>query len=453
LVSHLSRKDALAILLKRGSLKKQSIGFLIAMSVLSIQPSKLQGNLSLPPSKSHTMRALLFGALGRGKSLLSNYLHSPDVFRMIQALKFLGANIKICSDSLLEIQGTKGKILPTLQGIDAGNSGQILRFIGSLAALCPAYTFIGGDDSLCSQRPVTPLLSALRQLGAFAVSSQDNERAPILIRGPMRPGKAFLEGQDSQPVSGLLMATSFLEGTTQLYVQNPGEKPWIDLTLFWLQKVGGAVHHRDYSFYEISGPLGYEGIDVTIPADLSSAAFPFVAALVTQSRLEMENVDWEDIQGDKKILIHLRQMGANFSLSPGRTRIFPSSLRGIEIDVNDCIDAIPILAVLGCFASGKTVLKGGSIARYKESDRLRCMATELSKMGGRIQETEDGLVIWNSSLKGASLQSSADHRVAMALTIAALGAQGNSTLSDSDCIAKSYPSFISDFKRLGARIA
>jgi 3-phosphoshikimate 1-carboxyvinyltransferase len=422
------------------------------MARLTIAPSCLKGKIGIPPSKSHTMRALLFGSMARGKSVIHQTLNSPDTALMIAALRKMGAQIEL-KGKRVEIMGLDGELKPCEQIIDAGNSGQILRFIGSLAALLPTYTILTGDASISRSRPLQPLLSALSQLKAFAVSSRLDGGAPIIVRGPLQPGQAALDGEDSQPVSGLLMATAFLQGTTELRVQNPGEKPWVDLTLSWLKRLGGDLVHRNHEEYRIKGGLSYEGFEYHVPGDFSSAAFPLVAALLTRSQLTLENVDMGDLQGDKKIIDILREMGAQIECDERKkwvTVLKSEELKGTRIDVNDLIDAIPILAVVGCFASGTTEIKNGAIARKKESDRIFAIASELRKMGAQIEEREDGLLIEHSKLRGAALTSHADHRIAMALAVAALAAQGSSQIEGSECIAKSFPSFISAFQMIGA---
>lgn len=421
------------------------------MATFKVTPSRLEGTIEIPPSKSQTMRAILFGSLGRGETKIHHYLNSPDAHSMVEAMRQLGVPIHLQNETII-IQGVDGHLKACENIIDSGNSGQVLRFIGSLAALLPSYTILTGDHSIRHNRPVQPLLSALAQLNAFAVSARLDGMAPIIIRGPMQPGHATLSGEDSQPVSGLLIAASFLNGTTHLTVTNPGEKPWIDLTLSWLKRLGGKVVHQNYEHYTIQGPLHYSGFEMKVPGDFSSAAFPLIAAVITQSTLTLENIDMEEVQGDKKIVDLLVQMGARLKVDHNTVTIYPSTLTGRVIDANDIIDAIPILAVLGCFAKGQTEIVNAAIARKKESDRIHAITTELRKMGARIEEKEDGLIIQPSPLSGATVASHADHRIAMALIVAALSARGSSTIEGTACIAKSYPSFFVDFKRIGARM-
>ncbi|MBN1914581.1 MAG: 3-phosphoshikimate 1-carboxyvinyltransferase [Parachlamydiales bacterium] len=424
------------------------------MVCLKVSPSCLKGSLMIPPSKSHTMRAIIFGCMGEGRTTIDNYLQSPDVLAMVEAFRLLGITIEIVEQSLV-IHGMNGQLQPTKEVIHAKNSGQVLRFIGSLAALLPTYTVITGDHSLCYNRPVQPLLSGLTQLLAFATSCYGDDKAPIIIKGPIVPGSATIRGEDSQPVSGLLIACSFLEGITTLKVENPGEKPWIDLTLFWLKKFGGKITHDNYTFYKIEGPLHYPGFSMKIPGDFSSAAFPIAAALVTGSTITLENLDFDDIQGDKKILDLLQKMNASYKANQSEktlTIVGGDLEGGITIDINDIIDALPILAVLGCFAKKPIHIVNGAIARKKESDRIHTIATELRKMGAHLEEHRDGLLVFPSHLHGVKVDSHKDHRIAMALAIAALGAKGNTVIQNIECISKSYKTFVEDFQKIGAQM-
>ncbi|MGL5627344.1 MAG: 3-phosphoshikimate 1-carboxyvinyltransferase [Candidatus Rhabdochlamydia sp.] len=424
------------------------------MEKFRINSSFLKGSITIPSSKSHTLRAIFFALMGKGTSQIHKYLPSPDTFSMLRAVEMLGAKIHR-TETTLSIEGTAGKLKTPEDVIDAGNSGLVLRFIGAIASLVPTYTVITGDHSIRFLRPIQPLLSALQHLQADAYSMCLNGFAPIIVKGPLKPGSTNLCGKDSQPVSALLMTTCFLEGQSHIQVTNPGEKPWINLTLHWLKQLGAKITHRNYEEYWISGKIQYEGFKYTVPGDWSSAAFPIVAALLTRSEIVLDNLDLADHQGDKQIIDCLLLMGANIEIDSENKRIVvkkTSHLKGIDIDLNNFIDAIAILAVIGCFAEGKTHLYNAQIARHKESDRIATITKELRKMGANIEEKEDGLIIYPSFLNSAELYSHKDHRIAMALSVAALAATGTSIINDVECIAKTYPTFIDDFRQLGAKI-
>lgn len=424
------------------------------MSKWIINPSRLQGKLVVPPSKSHTLRALVFALMAKGKSQIHSYLHSPDTLAMIEAIRLLGAQVEAAPDCIT-VQGAGGKISFAEDVINCGNSGQVLRFIGALAALSPHYTVLTGDASIRYNRPVQPLLDGLTQLGAFAGSTRGDGKAPIIIKGPLTCSSATIDGEDSQPVSGLLIASSFAEHPIKISVNNPGEKPWIDLTLHWLKRFGISCEHSNYTHYQLSGRASISGFSYTVPADFSTAAFPLAAALATQSELTISSLDMEDPQGDKALIPLLEKMGANISYD-AKTGILKihknSTLKGKRIDINNFIDALPILAVIGCFCKGETEIVNGAIARKKESDRIACMVCELKKMGAEIEERTDGLLVRHSPLQGAQLESYRDHRISMALAIAAMGARGESTINGVEASAKTYPTFADDFRSIGAQI-
>jgi len=414
-----------------------------------IQASKLRGVHKIPPSKSQTMRALVFASLSSGRSIIQNYLHSPDTHAMIHACRLLGAQIKVM-DEILEIEG---HLHSAEDIIDAGNSGLVLRFIGAISALTSHYTVITGDESIRRRRPVKPLLDGLTQLGAFAVSSCGNDHAPIIIKGPLKGGTAVIGGEDSQPVSGLLIASAFASSKTELFVTNPGEKPFVDMTLSWFDKLGIPYINEGYEKYLIQGGAEIEGFDYRVPGDWSSASYPIAAALITNSELTIEGIDFSDAQGDKELITLLQEMGAKFHIDGHKLTVLQGAkLQGQKIDISRFIDAITLLPVIGCFAEGRTEITGGAIARLKECDRIQSIVSELKKMGANIIETPDGLIVEQSELHGASTMSYADHRIAMSLTVAGLGAIGETIISGTETVAKSFPGFFDRLRELGAQI-
>lgn len=414
-----------------------------------VKKNSLSGSLRLPSSKSHTIRAILFAAFTQGVSRLHHLLDSPDATCAIQAVRHFGAKVEKTPTGL-QIEGVAGQPQPSDDVIDAGNSGQVLRFASALAALGDSYTVFTGDESIRSNRPIQPLLDGLRGLQAWAFSTRENGYAPLIVKGPLKAGVTYLDGGDSQPVSALLMAAAFTDGETQIHVTNGGEKPWLALTLSWLDRLGVKYSHLNFDHFIIQGKKHRPAFEVTIPGDLSSLAFPLAAALITKSEILIEHVDLEDIQGDKVLVFVLQSMGACLEVDSENCRLkvlANSQLQGQVIDVNDFIDAVPILAVLGCYAKGETHLINASIARKKESNRLACMTAELKKMGACIEETEDGLKVKQSPLKGTTVNSHGDHRLAMSLIVAGLGAEGETEVHGIECINKSYPSFLEDLKK------
>lgn len=408
-----------------------------------IAPGGIRGSIRLPPSKSHTLRAILFAALAEGTSKIENILLSPDTDAMIAACKKLGAQI-IQQGTTLHICGKRAPQEGAV--IDAGNSGIVLRFMAAVFATTARQVTCTGDESCQTRRPCLPLVEGLKQMGAHVEAT--NGFAPLTVQGPIHPAKVVIDGQDSQPVSALMIAAALLHGTTELEVQNLGERPWLGLTLDWLQRLGVKCHQRGDCF-TITSTGELPSFCYRVPADLSSLAFPVALALISESDLVIEDVDLSDVQGDKVVLSYFEQMGAKILYNNKSLRIQgPQKLTGVALDVNDCIDALPILATVGCFATGVTHLYNAAVARKKESDRLRAMYSELSKMGATIVEEPEGLRIEQSQLRGCALSAHGDHRVAMALAVAASQAVGESVIEGADCVKKTYSNFFVELARL-----
>jgi 3-phosphoshikimate 1-carboxyvinyltransferase len=422
---------------------------------LIIQPSKLCGAITVPPSKSQCLRAILFAGIADGVSSVRNILSSPDTDAMIAAVSALGARVKR-DGSDLTITGCAGILTPPERPIDAGNSGIVLRFITALCANLQQAVEVTGDHSIRTRRPIYPYLHGFAAWGVSCVSLDATDHAPLRVEGPIDDGAVMqVEGADSQIVSGLLIAASQAPGLQRVRVHHPGELAWVDVTLEWLSRLGVTVKRNGYTEYEIVGKTVIDAFDYTVPGDFSSLAFPLAAALITDSHVIIRGVDFADTQGDKRLIDVLISMGAQLKLdiALGLVEVVPGScLRNVEVSVNHIIDALPILAVLGCYAEGEMRLLDAEIARHKECDRIAAMVAELSKMGADICETDSGLVVRQSRLCGAHLESYADHRMVLALAVAALGADGQSVIHSTACIAKSYPDFVAAFTALGASI-
>lgn len=419
-----------------------------------IAPGPLKGAITLPSSKSQTLRALLFGALARGTSHIFQPLLSSDTQAMIGACLVLGAHVTV-KENMLSVEGTGGLPRLTDNAIHAGNSGIVLRFCSAVCALASKPVVITGDLSLQHQRPMQPLLSGLSQLGVRASSMRDNGFAPVQVQGPLQAGRAYLSGEDSQPVSALLIAGSLAQGPIELLIQNPGERPWVDLTLSWLSRLQIPYEREGFQRFYLPGGARYAGFEYAVPGDLSSLAFPIGAALVTDSEISIHNSNLSDAQEDKQLIAILEAMGARFVYNDKDHILHVKTghaLKGIEVDLNDCVDALPLLAVVACFAQGKTVICNVAVARTKESNRICALVTELRKMGAHIEETDEGLSIEGAPLYAATVYSHQDHRIAMALSVAALGAQGTTCVEAVTCVDKTYPRFAQDLQQLGVQI-
>lgn len=424
------------------------------MTQYRVKKTAFKGQVLIPSSKSHTLRAILFGTLAHGKSRIQHPLLSNDTSAMIEACRLFGAHIEFSAHHI-DIEGLRGKILQTEDVIHAGNSGIVLRFCSAVGALAKNPIVVTGDISIRHQRPMKQLLSGLSQLGVSALSMRDDYYAPVIIRGPLQSGKATISGEDSQPVSALLIAASLADGPIEINVHNPGEKPWVGLTLDWFDRLAIPYENHHFEHYRLSGNAQFEGFNYQVPGDFSSAAFPLAAALITNSELTLKNVDMQDPQGDKELVTIFQKMGASIEIDEKNKTIHVkkgSRLSAIKVDINNFVDALPILTVVACYAEGETEIYNASVAREKECNRIHCIATELKKMGAHISETADGLHIKGSKLKGAHVESHHDHRMAMSLAVAAMGAEDETLISSVECVSKTFPTFAQDFKTLGVHI-
>jgi 3-phosphoshikimate 1-carboxyvinyltransferase len=411
------------------------------------------------------MRAISLGALGQGQAEIFDPLQSSDTQAMLACAVDFGAKIE-CLGEKIVIYGNKGKFPQSVRPIWCANSGQVLRFGAALAALSPHPRVFFGDASVLHRRPVAPLVKGLRQLSVTALSAYENGRTPcgpLLIRGPAQFTNVVkgIDGADSQPVSGLLMLAAHLPPGVRLEVDNPGETPWIDLTLHWLEKLGAQIKHDHYRSFHVTHSRQPCDFSVTIAGDWSSAAFPIVCALMTGSQIKLTNLDIHDVQGDKKFLDLLRRMGAQFEINALAKTVMVlrvGQLQAIDCDINDCVDSIAALAVLATRACGVTKIRGCQVASHKESNRLEALVCELQKLGARVEilENAQGLEIhpveYKSIRSCLEFDSHADHRIAMALCAAGLVAPFGAILRGAECIFKSFPQFFTQMQRLGAHI-
>ena len=425
------------------------------MKYLKIYKSKFSGTIDIPPSKSQTMRALVFALMANGKSVIHNYLPSKDTLCMVEAIKSLGAKVQIFPKKI-EVIGVCGKLKPNNFKIFCNNSGLILRLMTAITALQDKEFYIYGDSSI-NKRPIKDLLFALHQLKAKVTSFYSNGFAPITVKGPIQAGFANLIGDDSQPLSALLIASSFLNQKTVINVENLKEKPWIDVTLSWLNFLNIKYTHLDYKRFEIYGFRKYFGFEYFVPGDFSTAAYPIVASLITNSEIFLKNIDFNDSQGDKALIFKIIEMGANIEIDKKNKTLLvkkDSKLKSLKtIDMDKFIDAITILPVLCSQLENPTILFNAKGARDKECDRISIISKELKKMSLKIEEKTDGLQIENSKILGSEfLNSYNDHRIALSLATAAFASDNSSIIKNFESNEKTFPDFVEKFQKLGAKI-
>jgi len=422
------------------------------MEIIVKNTGELKGDVSIPASKSHTIRGVVIGALADGITKLKNPLVSEDTLASVNGCRHLGAEIDTSSNEEWVIEGTDGHICKPEEPLYLANSGTSLNLLTGVASLGDFEVILDGDSSLRT-RPVQPLLDALNNLGASGVSLMNNGMPPVKIRGILKGGKTEVNGISSQFVSSLLISTPLAEKNTEIKVVNLREVPYIEMTLRWLDERGILYERKsDYTYFKVKGKQRYKAFEKAIPADWSSATFFLVAGAITNSDILLKGLDINDVQGDKMVVEYLKKMGADIRIEKEGIRVKGGKLKGTELDINSTPDALPAMAVAGCFAEGTTKLYNVAHARIKETDRIKVMAEELSKMNARVEEIPDGLIIHHSNLKGAEVNGHYDHRVVMALSLAGLIAEGTTRITTAEAISVTFPDFVRLMEQIGADI-
>ena len=418
--------------------------------IAKIKKSEVWGEVEAPPSKSYTHRSIVIGSLGR-YSKIEKPLLSADTLATAGACRALGAEVAV-KDDAVEIAGIIGKPRVPDDVINAANSGTTLRLCSTMAALADGATVFTGDASL-RRRPNGPLIKALNDLGAVCYSTRNNGLAPIVVHGILKGGDIAIDGGiSSQFISSLLISCPFARNDTTLRINGElKSRPYVEVTLEMLEKAGAKVS-TDFKEFHIPSDQEYDLKSYRVPGDFSSASY-MLAAGALAGKVTVANL-FESKQGDAAIMENLLDMGANvyWDTAKGSVTVEQAELKGIEIDVGATPDLVPTLSVLGACATGTTHIVNAAHVRYKETDRLHAMATELKKMDVDITEEPDGLLIKGGKLKGAQVEGYDDHRIVMALAVAGLMASGTTTITTAEAVDISYPAFFNDLKRLGARV-
>lgn len=414
----------------------------------------LTGEVSAPPSKAYTHRMLIAALLSNGTSEILNPLMSDDTKATLQAVEAFGAKVKF-EENRWVVKGVEQLKAP-MNPINCGESGATLRFMIPVAALASgSSTFILGSS--LERRPVAPLLQSLQQLGAKVNLQLKKGNSFVRVHGGgIKGGKTSIRGDiSSQFISGLLFACPRAEKDTEITIATLLEsRSYVQMTLEVIFKHGIKVSASgDFKQIEIPSNQSYKPCNHKVPGDFSSAAFLLSAAAITHSKVNVRNLDVCSIQGDRAILDVLKQMGSKVNFSEEFVEIEGEKLEAIDVDVRDIPDLVPVCAALACYAKGTSKLYNAERLRYKESDRLNSLYTELKKMGAEITTEKDGLIIKGPcAMRGAIIDPHNDHRIAMACAVAALGATGETKIKNSECVNKSYPGFFDDLRLLGANV-
>jgi len=418
---------------------------------LVVRPSRLAGPVEIPGSKSHTIRAVCIAALADGESRIDAPLASADTLAAVDAYRAMGAAIDLEGEDW-RVRGFAGQPTAPENVIDVRNSGTTLRLAMGSAALLPAGAAVFTGDDQIRRRPVGALAKSLTDLGACAQSTRNNGCAPIVVAGRLRGGKTSIEAVTSQFLSSLLINCPLAAETCEIDVPLLNERPYVHITLDWLRRGGITLERDELRHFRIPGGQRYRPFEVRVPADFSSATFFLGAGALGDNDVVLKGLDFNDAQGDKAVVDYLRKMGARIEVTPEGVRVRPAQLAGCELDLNATPDALPMMAVVACFARGKTSLVNVPQARLKETDRIAVMHQELAKMGAKTTELADGLVVEESKLHAARVDGHYDHRVVMALAVAASAIPGETRIGTAEAVAVTFPTFVECMTRLGGNL-
>jgi 3-phosphoshikimate 1-carboxyvinyltransferase len=408
-----------------------------------LEPSAIKGTLKAPASKSMTQRAIAAALLADGQSIIHNPSYCDDSLAAMSIAVGLGARVEPQVNEL-KINGSAVLKEPKL---NCGESGLAIRMFSPIAALYPAEIKMVGANSL-KKRPMFMIEEALNQLGVKCTSS--GGFIPLTIEGPIVGGYCEIDGSvSSQLLTGLLMALPLAAGNSEIRVNNLKSKPYIDMTIQILKSFGISVENRDYSLFRIQGNQKYIPQSYTVEGDWSGGAFLLVAGAIN-GQLCVRGLRSDSMQSDKLIVNALENAGAHIISGENQIEITRSELKAFEFDATESPDLFPPLVALASYCEGISTIKGVSRLIYKESDRAKALQEEFSKMGIKIEINDDLMFVIGGKPQGARVESHDDHRIAMAIAVASLGATGKVSIRDSQCIAKSYPGFFDDLRRVGA---
>jgi 3-phosphoshikimate 1-carboxyvinyltransferase len=410
--------------------------------VIEIKPlHRCDAVIAVPGSKSYTHRALILSSLADGESLLIHALRCEDTEHTAQGLQNFGVEIFWEGDDV-RVLGTGGKLKASKDSINVGNSGTSMRFLTALAALKKGITLLDGNERM-RKRPIGELLSGLGKLGVGAYSQGGNDFPPVIVESEgLKGGAARIQGEESsQFLSGLLIIAPYAQKDVNIQVVGSlASRPYVDMTLAAMSAFGVRVRNEGYRSFFIQAGQRYLPQKYWIEGDASNASYFFSAAAVCKGRIEVKNMNPASIQGDLGFLAVLERMGCRVNRGSDLIEVQGGELDGIEIDMNDMPDLVPTMAVTAAFAHGRTAIRNIKHLRLKESDRIHALALELSKMGIRVNERENGLEIEGGKPRGAEIETYNDHRMAMSFAIAGLAVPGMK-INGERCVDKSFPGF------------
>jgi len=404
-------------------------------------------SMTAPPSKAHTLRAILLSSLAEGRSQIRNPLLGEDQKNLIRCLQNLGVSIEQQGDSLI-VEGCGGNFSPVNRVLNCGESGVSMNALSALCCLVEGPVTLTGEPGLLV-RPVAEVVEGLRQWGAEIEYMEKEGFPPLLIKsGSLQGGISRISGaKNSQYFSALSMIAPYSKEKARLECTDEmTERPYYDITEEMMNHFGGSLHNHAYAEIEIEQKT-YQARDTQVEGDFSSACFFLVAAAITGSRISIGNLNRDSRQGDSIIVDHLASMGCSYSWEDRTLTLEGGSLKAIETSMMDTPDMLPSLAVAAACAEGTSVFTDVGHLRFKECDRLEAIIQEMAKMGIRAWYQNNNLYVEGNkpALHGASIHCYNDHRIAMSFAVAGLVTE-NQVIDDEKCVAKSFPDFWEKFE-------
>lgn len=409
----------------------------------SVPCGRVQGSLTPPSSKSYAQRALAVSLLAQGPTVLRKLDFCQDTLSALGCIHTLGAEVIEVDEHTLSIGGG---LSPRESTLHVGESGLASRLFTPIAALANRPLRIVGRGSLL-ERPMQMMIEPLKQLGARV--TDNHGYLPFEVCGPLRGGEAEVDGSvSSQFITGLLLALPMAATDTTLHVSKAVSTPYLDMTIDTAARFGVDIFHRDYAEFYIPGGQRYKGLDLTIEGDWSAAAMLLVAGAVA-GEVCVENISALSKQADTAILDALARAGAEVIIEGDSITAKQRELHGFEFDATQCPDLFPALAALAATAEGETILYGTNRLTHKESNRAETIAEEFQKIGISVDISEENVMrIRGGKIRATEVESHNDHRIAMALAVAALRSEGVMQIHGAECVAKSYPDFFEQLESI-----
>ncbi len=416
--------------------------------ILTPKPVPDRVEVYLPGSKSYTNRGLLLAALAQGKSTLSNALDSDDTNRMVEALNALGVPTDFDKAATrIDVEGKGGPVRVPNHPIDCGNAGTAIRFLTPFCCSAPGKVTLTGNARM-QERPILDLIVGLTQIGGRLIDSKGTGCPPLEIEGgSLCGGVCSLEGsRSSQYFSALLMNAPLMEEGIVLEVEGDlVSKPYIDMTLDIMSRFGIKAVNEDYQRLIVPAGEKANAIEYEVEGDASGASYFLAAAAISGKTVSIGPLPEDTKQGDRDLVLLLEEMGCSWKQDGNRIELTGGPLRGIKADMHGMSDVAQTLAIVALFAEGPTTIHNIANARIKETDRIAAMATELARIGARVEEFPDGLTIHpTGEYHPAEIETYDDHRMAMSFAVAGFRIAGL-TILDPGCVSKTFPDFFERF--------